>query len=122
MNWYLEVLNKYAVFNGRARRKEYWFFVLFNVIISLLLSIADGLTGTLNPLTGVGVLGGVYMIAIMIPSIAVAIRRLHDTARSGWWLLISLIPVVGGLVLLYFLVLDSDPESNEYGECPKNNE
>lgn len=122
MNWYFEVLNKYAVFNGRARRKEYWFFVLFNVLISLLLSIADGLTGTLNPLTGVGVLGGVYMIAIMIPSIAVAVRRLHDTGRSGWWLLISLIPVVGGLVLLYFLVLDSDPESNEYGECPKNNE
>jgi len=122
MNWYLEVLNKYAVFSGRARRKEYWFFVLFNVLISLLLSIADGLTGTLNPLTGVGVLGGVYMIAIMIPSIAVAVRRLHDTGRSGWWLLISLIPVVGGLVLLYFLVLDSDPASNEYGECPKNNE
>ncbi len=122
MNWYFEVLNKYAVFNGRARRKEYWFFVLFNVLISLLLSIADGLTGTLNPLTGVGVLGGVYMIAIMIPSIAVAVRRLHDTGRSGWWLLISLIPIVGGLVLLYFLVLDSDPESNEYGECPKNNE
>lgn len=122
MNWYLEVLNKYAVFSGRARRKEYWFFVLFNILISIMLNIVDGLTGTLNPVTGIGVLGGVYMIAIMIPGIAVAVRRLHDTGRSGWWLLISLIPVIGGLVLLYFLVLDSDPETNEYGECPKNNE
>jgi len=122
MNWYLEVLNKYAVFSGRAGRKEYWFFILFNILVSFVLSIADLLTGTLNPLTGVGLLGGIYTIAIMVPSIAVAVRRLHDTGRSGWWLLILLIPVIGALVLLYFLVLDSDQDSNEYGECPANNE
>ena len=84
MNWYIEVLKKYAVFSGRARRKEYWFFVLFNVIISLVLTVIDAAMGTYDETVGTGILSGVYLLAIFIPSLAVAVRRLHDTGRSGW--------------------------------------
>ena len=91
MNWYIEVLKKYAVFSGRARRKEYWFFVLFNVIISLVLTVIDAAMGTYDETVGTGILSGVYLLAIFIPSLAVAVRRLHDTGRSGWWNLIILI-------------------------------
>jgi uncharacterized membrane protein YhaH (DUF805 family) len=119
MNWYFEVLKKYAVFSGRARRKEYWYFVLFNIIISLLFSFIDVLIGTFEPQTGAGLLGGIYTLAILIPSLAVAVRRLHDTGRTGWWLLIGFIPVIGAIVLLVFMVLDSEPETNEYGPSPK---
>jgi len=119
MNWYIEVLKKYAVFSGRARRKEYWFFVLFNVLISIVLGFIDGLIGTYNPETGFGILSGVYTLAIILPSIAVGVRRLHDTGRSGWWLLVSFVPVIGALVLLYFLVQDSKAGDNQYGPWPK---
>ena len=120
MNWYLEVLKKYATFNGRARRKEYWFFALFNFIISIVLMVIDGVTGTLNAEVGIGMLGGIYTLAILIPSIAVSVRRLHDTDRSGWWLLIILIPFIGAIVLLVFTVLDSTPGENQFGPNPKN--
>ena len=120
MNWYLEVLKKYATFNGRARRKEYWYFALFNFIISIVLMVIDGVTGTLNAEVGIGMLGGIYTLAVLIPSIAVSIRRLHDTDRSGWWLLIVLIPFIGVLVLLVFAVLDSTPGENQFGPNPKN--
>lgn len=119
MNWYLEVLRKYLVFEGRARRKEYWFFVLFNIIIGIVLALVDMQTGTLNPDTGVGFLSGIYSLAVLMPTIAVAIRRLHDTDRSGWWLLIVLVPIIGGLVLLVFFVLDGTPGSNQFGPNPK---
>jgi uncharacterized membrane protein YhaH (DUF805 family) len=112
MNWYLDVIkNKYAQFDGRARRKEYWMFFLFNVIISIVLSVIDSMVG-------MPVLGGLYFLAIIIPGVAVTIRRLHDTGRSGWWALLGLLPVVG-LVLLVFLVLDSQPGDNQYGPNPK---
>ncbi|WP_432745999.1 DUF805 domain-containing protein [Methylobacter sp. G7] len=119
MNWYLDVLKKYAVFDGRARRKEYWFFFLFNIIISMILSAIDGLTGSFNPETGVGLLGGIYTIAVLIPSIAVSVRRLHDTGRSGWWLLIGLIPLIGTIICFVFMVQDSESSENEYGSNPK---
>ena len=94
MNWYLEVLKKYAVFGGRARRKEYWFFALFNMIFALVLAFIDGMVGTFDPETGYGVLSGIYCLAVLIPGIAVTFRRLHDTDRSGWWWLIVFIPLV----------------------------
>lgn len=122
MNWYLGVLKKYVVFEGRARRKEYWFFVLFNVLISMGLAIIDRLTGTVDPETGLGALSGLYALGVMLPGMAVSVRRLHDTGRCGWWLLITLIPVLGAIIFLYFLVLDGDAESNEYGPSPKDNE
>ncbi len=120
MNWYLEVLKKYAVFEGRARRKEYWFFQLFNFLISLALGFIDLFTGLYNPETGLGFFSGIYALGVMIPGIAVSVRRLHDTGRSGWWLLINLVPLLGSIVFIYFTVLDSNPGSNEYGPSPKN--
>lgn len=112
MEWYIGVLKKYAVFQGRARRQEFWMFTLINFIISLILSSIDYMLGT-------GVLGGIYALAVLIPTIAVTVRRLHDTGRSGWWILIFLVPVVGFIILLVFMVLDSQPGDNEYGPNPK---
>lgn len=119
MNWYLEALKKYAVFAGRARRREYWFFVLFSILISIVLAVIDHMTGTLSPTADLGLLSGIYALAVLVPSIAVSVRRLHDTGRSGWWLLISLVPLVGGIVLIVFLVLDSQAGENKYGPNPK---
>ncbi len=119
MNWYLQVLQKYAVFNGRAQRKEYWFFTLFNVIFALILGFLDGLFGTLDAQTGVGILGAIYALAVLLPGLSVTIRRLHDTDRSGWWVFIILIPIIGALALLVFMVLDSIPNDNRFGSNPK---
>ncbi len=120
MNWYLEALKKYAEFNGRARRREYWFFVLFNVIISFVLGFIDGLAGLAGE-TGFGPLGGLYTLAVLCPGLAVSARRLHDTGRSGWWLLIVFVPIVGALVLLVFMLLEGDAGDNAYGPNPKAN-
>jgi uncharacterized membrane protein YhaH (DUF805 family) len=119
MDWYIEVLKKYAVFSGRSRRKEYWFFVLFNILISIGLTVIDGMIGTANAETGAGFLSGIYSLAVLIPSLAVLVRRLHDTDRSGWWILIGLIPVIGWIVLLVFVVQDGQPGQNQYGANPK---
>jgi uncharacterized membrane protein YhaH (DUF805 family) len=119
MNWYIEVLKKYAVFDGRARRKEYWFFVLFNVIISIVLAVVDAAVGLSTDAGNVGVLGGIYSLAVLLPSIAVTVRRLHDTERSGWWILISFVPLVGGIILLVFTLFDGTPGPNKYGADPK---
>jgi uncharacterized membrane protein YhaH (DUF805 family) len=118
MNWYLEVLKKYAVFSGRARRREYWMFTLVNFVITILLMIIDGALG-LGDRGGMGPLRAVYTLAVLIPGIAVSVRRLHDVGRSGWWLFIALIPCVGGIILLVFMVQDGQPEPNEYGPNPK---
>ena len=118
MEWYLEVFRKYGDFDGRARRREYWMFYLMNYVVCGAiygLMIAGG--RSLAPVT-LGLLG-VYWIASIIPSIAVAARRLHDTGRSGWWQLIVLLPLIGVFVLLYFLVQDSDAGPNEFGPNPK---
>jgi uncharacterized membrane protein YhaH (DUF805 family) len=118
MNWYLEVLKKYAVFDGRARRKEYWMFSLVNMIIGFVLGLIEGFAGG-GVSDGPGVLGTIYTLAVFIPAIAVAVRRLHDTDRSGWWLLIGLIPLIGIIALIVFMVLDSEPGDNQYGPNPK---
>lgn len=119
MNWYLSVLRKYFVFQGRARRKEYWFFWLFNTIFLAILSVLDNSTGTFNPDSGYGLLSGIYSLVVFIPSLAVSVRRLHDTSRSGWWLLISFIPLIGFIVLLIFMLQNSAPGQNQYGANPK---
>jgi uncharacterized membrane protein YhaH (DUF805 family) len=113
MNWYLDVLKKYAVFSGRARRKEYWMFCLFNIIIALVLSALGWIASFLS------ILSFIYVLAVLIPGIAVSIRRLHDTSRSGWWLLIGLVPLIGAIVLLVFMVQDSQAGENQYGPNPK---
>lgn len=120
MQWYLKVLRNYANFQGRAHRTEYWMFVLVNFIVLAVLAFLDSmLFGGLSEAGGYGVLTGLYSLGILIPGLAVAVRRLHDTGRSGWWLLVGLIPVIGGLVLLVFMVLDSEEGANQYGPNPK---
>lgn len=113
MNYYLDVLKKYVVFEGRARRKEFWMFVLFSLIISLVLGVLDSVL-KLN-----GTLGMIYSLAVFLPSLAVSIRRLHDTDRSGWWNLIGLVPVIGFIMLIVFAATDSTPGQNKYGPNPK---
>lgn len=119
MNWYLEALKKYAVFRGRSRRKEYWYFFLINLIITFILLIVDKITGTYSLQTGIGLLGSLYSIAVFIPNISVTVRRLHDINRTGWWVLIALIPIIGAIVLLVFMVQDSTPDENRFGGNPK---
>ena len=120
MNWYLEVLKKYAVFNGRARRKEYWYFVLFHLIIIIILGAIDNATQSfISPGMGIVFLSGIYMLAVLIPGIAVLVRRLHDTGRSSWWILIHFIPLIGAIVLLAFTIQNSEPGQNQYGVNPK---
>jgi uncharacterized membrane protein YhaH (DUF805 family) len=119
MSWYLAVLKKYAVFSGRARRKEFWMFVLFNVIFSLVAALLDRLLGTRVGETGSGWISILYSLAVLIPSLAVAIRRLHDVGKSGWWLLISLVPLIGAIWLLVLYIRDGQPGENQYGPNPK---
>jgi uncharacterized membrane protein YhaH (DUF805 family) len=119
MHWYLDVLKKYAVFSGRARRKEYWFFALFSLIITLVLMIIDAAAGVFDAESGFGLLSGFYTLAVLIPGLAVSIRRLHDTNHSGWWLLIGLVPLVGSIMLLIFMFRDGQPGQNRFGPNPK---
>lgn len=115
MQWYLEAFRRYAEFSGRSRRRAYWFFVLFNLIVSFVLAGVDA--ALMGPDSGL--LLPLYGLAALIPGIAVSVRRLHDIGRSGWWLLIGLIPLVGAIVLLVFYVQDSQPGDNAYGPNPK---
>ncbi|WP_156291549.1 DUF805 domain-containing protein [Oceanobacillus salinisoli] len=113
MNLYLEVIKNYVGFSGRARRKEYWMFALGNIIIGLLFQLfivfSDAIT----------ILYVIFSLFILLPSLAVGVRRLHDIGRSGWWLLIGLVPIIGPIVLLVFMCLDSEEEENKYGPNPK---
>jgi uncharacterized membrane protein YhaH (DUF805 family) len=117
MDWYLKVLRQYADFSGRARRKEYWMFVLFNILIAVGIAIVESILGL--GFAGFGPLSGLYALALLIPSLAVSVRRLHDTGRSGWWVLIGFVPLIGLIVLLVFMVTDSEHGSNQYGPNPK---
>jgi uncharacterized membrane protein YhaH (DUF805 family) len=113
LSWYLKVIKNYVNFGDRARRKEYWMFTLFNLLITLgifVIQMIAGIDGWLN---------GLYSLFILLPSLAVSIRRLHDTGRSGWWILISLIPVVGAIVILVFMCLEGESRSNKWGQNPK---
>ncbi len=119
MDWYIRVLKKYADFSGRARRKEYWMFVLINTIISIGMGVIDGFLGTYSAESGIGLFGTLYGLAVLLPSLAVTVRRLHDTNRSGWWLLILLIPLIGWAVILVFMIIDGTPGDNRFGPDPK---
>ncbi len=126
MNWYIKVLNNYAQFNGRARRSEYWYFVLFNVLFAFIAMGLDNILGTTFEM-GYGVTspyGYVYVIyglAVFIPGLAVSVRRLHDVGKSGWMFLICLIPIVGAIWLLVLLFTESQAQTNKWGENPKIN-
>ncbi len=104
-NYYVSVLKNFAKFDGRARRAEYWYFVLFNIIISIVTGIIDGIIG-------MPIVGGIYSLAVIVPSIAVAIRRMHDVGKSGWFILIP-------FYNLYLAVTEGEKGPNQYGADPK---
>lgn len=112
MEHFLSVVKQYANFQGRARRQEYWMFILFYFIFYVGAVIIDSITG-------IGLLALIYSLALLVPSLSVAARRLHDTGRTGWWQLLLLIPLIGAIVLIIFLVQDSTPGDNQYGPNPK---
>jgi uncharacterized membrane protein YhaH (DUF805 family) len=119
VSYYLEALKKYAVFSGRSRRAEFWYFVLFNLIVAIVLSLIDRLIGTFSGASNIGILSGIYSLAVLIPTLALWVRRLHDIDRTGWWVLINLIPLIGTIVLLVFALTPGTPGSNQYGPDPK---
>jgi uncharacterized membrane protein YhaH (DUF805 family) len=112
------VLRQYATFRGRARRSEYWWFFLFSLLVSLVAGIVDGVLGTTTE-TGLGFIGAVVSLALLLPTLAVVVRRLHDTDRSGWWILAFLIPIAGFVLWLVFMLSDSRPYPNRFGPSPK---
>jgi uncharacterized membrane protein YhaH (DUF805 family) len=118
LSYYILAFKKYFDFSGRATRSEYWWFILFSTIASIILSILDGVFGTYDAQMGTGLLSGIYSLAVIIPSIAVAARRLHDIGKSGWWQLLLIIPIVGVIILIIWLATDSK-EDNKYGPNPK---
>jgi uncharacterized membrane protein YhaH (DUF805 family) len=123
MNYYLHVLRNYANFNGRARRKEYWMFVLFNFIFIVIAAVIDNLLGlTFAEEIPYGPVYMLYALFTLLPSLAVGVRRLHDVGKSGWWILIGVIPIIGAIWLLVLLVTDGQAGDNEYGPDPKQQE
>lgn len=111
-------LTQYVGFSGRARRSEYWWFVLFSFLVSVVAAILDAILGTGGDFGRTGLIGGLASLALLLPSLAAAVRRLHDTSRSGWWILIGLIPIIGWIVLIVFYVQDSHGD-NQHGPSPK---
>ncbi|MFP4154638.1 MAG: DUF805 domain-containing protein [Halothiobacillaceae bacterium] len=112
MEHYLNVLRKYAVFSGRSGRREYWMFFLINVLITLAILATESALGM--PM----LLGSLYSLFILLPGLAVTVRRLHDSDRPGWWILVALIPLIGPLVLLFFMVQPTQGAPNRFGAPP----
>ena len=122
MEWYLKVMrDNYANFNGRARRKEYWMFTLFFLLFALIGGFIIGILSAVSETASLIalILVAVWYLAHLVPSLAVTVRRLHDTGKSGWLYLIALIPYIGSFVIFIFTVLDGDRGDNAYGPDPK---
>lgn len=113
--WYIKCIRQFADFKGRARRKEFWMFALVNFVVSLVISIVGSIIGTT-------LLSTIYSLAILLPSLGVGVRRLHDVGKSGWYMLASLIPIIGWIWLLILAVQDSQPGDNQWGPNPKGEE
>ncbi len=110
MQHYIAALKKYAVFSGRSSRAEFWYFVLFNLIISILMSVISGVFGDSK-----NILGYLYSLAVLVPGLAVSVRRMHDIGKSGWMLLVVLIPLVGWIWLIVLYARKGDVGDNKYG-------
>jgi uncharacterized membrane protein YhaH (DUF805 family) len=122
MQWFLLAVRQYAVFQGRSRRREYWYFGLFGTLFYLPLLICDLSLHTMFEGTGFGILSGIYTLALLVPSIAVGARRMHDINQSGWLQILNFIPVIGAFAMLYFTLKDGDVGSNQFGPDPKGRE
>lgn len=120
MNWYLKVIKQYADFKGRARRKEYWMFVLFNTLFAIIAAILDSLLGINFEPIPYGPIYLLYFLFIIIPSISLAVRRLHDIGKSGWMFLICFIPFIGGIWLLVLFCTAGTVGENKFGGDPKD--
>lgn len=118
MKWFVKCFEKFADFDGRACRSEFWFFYLFTWLAFMVLAFADLFIGTWSEALGLGILSTIYAVVAILPTIAVAIRRVHDGGYCGWWILIGLIPGIGIFLLIYLLVQPSEPTANQYGEIP----
>jgi uncharacterized membrane protein YhaH (DUF805 family) len=122
MKWYLKVLKQYTDFNGRARRTEYWMYLLFNIIFLFAAAILDNILGLkFSPEIPYGFIYIIYALAVFIPGLAVTVRRLHDVDKSGWFVLIAFIPLVGAIWLLILYCTEGIPGTNQYGVNPKEN-
>ncbi|WNH07817.1 DUF805 domain-containing protein [Thalassobellus suaedae] len=120
MKWYLKVVrDNYANFNGRARRQEYWMFVLFNAIFIIAIATISGGIASATDTPALFGLYAIYTLGVFIPSLAVGVRRLHDVGKSGWFYLIGLIPFIGGIWLFVLFVTEGDKGPNQYGPDPK---
>lgn len=119
MNWYLKVLRQYADFNGRARRKEYWMYLLFTLIFAIVATMLDGALGTNMAPLPYGYIYLAYALATFVPGLAVSVRRLHDVGKSGWFIFVALIPIVGGIWLIVLFATEGQRGDNEYGPDPK---
>lgn len=115
MSWYIKALENYFVFGGRAGRKEFWYFSLFNFLMTLLFIMVDYVIYDLSKGDTLGMFVGLYSLGMFIPSLSVASRRLHDVGRSTWWFMINIIPLLGTIILLIFLASPSQPNENKWG-------
>ncbi|PBQ33821.1 hypothetical protein CNR22_19215 [Sphingobacteriaceae bacterium] len=125
MNWYLKVLKQYADFKGRARRKEYWMFFLFNFIIWMVMvavSMILAITGGMAAAPVLSILLAIYYLGIIVPGLAVTVRRLHDQNKSGTWFFLAFFPLIGGIWLLVLMCTEGTSGPNQYGADPKNGE
>ncbi|MBT2452234.1 DUF805 domain-containing protein [Streptomyces sp. ISL-43] len=113
MNYYTDVLKKYATFSGRARRQEFWMFFLINVAVAIVVAIIDAVIGANS------ILSIVYAVAVLVPGLAVTVRRLHDIGKSGWWFFIYFVPLIGWIWLIVLLATEGQPNPNQYGPSPK---
>lgn len=120
MSWFLKAMKQYADFKGRAQRAEYWYFTLFYLILYCGAMAMDHALGTTSRhKDGMGLLTFLFFLAMSVPGFAVGVRRMHDTGRSGWWIWISLVPLIGAFIYVYFAAQDSSPGDNAYGPNPK---
>ena len=121
LDWALMPLRRYTDFSGRSRRKEYWSFLLGVVVVTILLTIIEGAVGLSGMIAGAyGPLTALFFLGIIVPSIAVQVRRFHDQDKSGWWVLIGLVPLLGGLIVLVFMFLEGTRGPNRFGPDPKD--
>ena len=121
MQWFTLALSRYAVFSGRSQRAEFWFFMLFSTLIQVALMVLDEVMGWVFLVDGIenGVTSTIALLALLLPTLSVGARRLHDIGKSGWWQLLMFLPVVGFLVLVFFWVRDGQAGQNLYGNNPK---